>query len=210
MKSLEYERARKRRNQKRWQLANPEKYKESLRRAAKRWAANHPNYQGDWQKKNPEKCYEYYRKWYVKNAQRIRERSRIRMQNKRVVDPNFREQEAAAVREYRKLHPEQGRAHTHKRRAQKQRSGGIYTAAQWLSLKAAYDNKCLCCSLFEMQLKCLKRTLSPDHVVSLSHGGSNDISNIQPLCHGKGGCNNHKGSKFIDFRRDVRQALGII
>ena len=39
--------------------------------------------------------------------------------------------------------------------------------------------------------------LSVDHIVPLSLGGSNDISNIQPLCRA---CNSIKWAKIIDFR----------
>ena len=40
----------------------------------------------------------------------------------------------------------------------------------------------------------------PDHVLPIARGGSGDVSNIQPLCFGKGGCNNRKSIKHIDFR----------
>lgn len=39
--------------------------------------------------------------------------------------------------------------------------------------------------------------LEADHVVPLTRGGSNDISNIQPLC---GTCNRSKFVKGVDYR----------
>jgi hypothetical protein len=52
--------------------------------------------------------------------------------------------------------------------------------------------------------------LVPDHVKAIADGGSNYISNIQPLCHSNkagaiGGCNNAKGAKHIDYRRPYEQ-----
>lgn len=36
-----------------------------------------------------------------------------------------------------------------------------------------------------------------DHVVPVLFGGSNDISNIQPLCRS---CNSSKGASTVDYR----------
>jgi hypothetical protein len=38
----------------------------------------------------------------------------------------------------------------------------------------------LCCGRDEKELGCAGLKLVPDHVIALSRGGSNDISNIQP------------------------------
>ena len=64
-----------------------------------------------------------------------------------------------------------------------------YTDAEWQSLCEKYDNKCLCCGEFVK--------LTPDHVVPLVCGGTNDISNIQPLCLS---CNARKRDRIIDYR----------
>jgi 5-methylcytosine-specific restriction endonuclease McrA len=80
-------------------------------------------------------------------------------------------------------------ARQHRRRARIRKSGGVFTQEQWRDLCARHDNKCLCCG------KVGRMTI--DHVVPLAKGGSNDISNIQPLCLR---CNLSKGTKVIDYR----------
>lgn len=77
---------------------------------------------------------------------------------------------------------------------------GAHTTQQELELKRFYGNKCLCCGLEESKLPELGRVLAVDHVIPLSKGGSNGIENLQPLCHGTGGCNNKKRDKAIDYR----------
>ena len=106
---------------------------------------------------------------------------------------------------YRKANPEKVAALAHGRRVRLRGSGGKYTAAQWFELKQTFGNVCLCCGKSEEVLRNVGNQLVPDHIVSVAKGGSNDISNIQPLCHSRrkgslAGCNNSKGSKCIDFR----------
>lgn len=52
-----------------------------------------------------------------------------------------------------------------------------------------WGNVCLSCGK--------KENLSMDHVIPISKGGLDEISNIQPLCIS---CNSRKGTKTIDFR----------
>lgn len=107
----------------------------------------------------------------------------------------------ARHRKYFLCHPEVRVACENRRRARKRRAGGSYTAGQWLSLKLRTGSKCLRCGRSEQELKRRGLKLVPDHVKPLAFGGRNDIQNLQPLCHGAGGCNNRKSAKFIDYRR---------
>lgn len=76
----------------------------------------------------------------------------------------------------------------HRRRAQKEK-GESFTSKEWADLCARYGNICLCCGEV--------KALTVDHVIPLSKGGTNDISNIQPLCKS---CNSSKNAKIIDYR----------
>jgi 5-methylcytosine-specific restriction endonuclease McrA len=86
-------------------------------------------------------------------------------------------------------------------RTRKKGNGGSFTLEQWANLKVFYGNLCLGCGRGELVLLKKGLQLVPDHILPVVLGGSSDISNIQPLCHGKGGCNLHKGAKYIDYRR---------
>ena len=93
--------------------------------------------------------------------------------------------------------PERLRWHQIQRRARKLGAIGSYTEDEWAALKAEYNYMCLCCKQQEPFIK-----LSVDHVVPLVLGGSNDISNIQPLCRS---CNSRKHAKSTDYRVQVSQ-----
>jgi 5-methylcytosine-specific restriction endonuclease McrA len=88
-------------------------------------------------------------------------------------------------------------ASAQRRRAIKALSEGSYTAQQWLDLKMQYKCRCLCCGRHESYLPTV---LEQDHIIPLTKGGSNWISNIQPLC---ADCNGPSGKwqKTTDYRK---------
>ena len=71
-----------------------------------------------------------------------------------------------------------------RRRALKRGAPGSHTTEQWLALIIEYDHKCAYCRD--------AKSLTRDHVIPLSCGGSNDISNIVPACRS---CNSSKHTK---------------
>jgi 5-methylcytosine-specific restriction endonuclease McrA len=77
-----------------------------------------------------------------------------------------------------------------KRRAAKHASPGSFTVEEFKELCESYGNKCLAYGNTEA-------VLEADHVVPLTRGGSDNISNIQPLC---GSCNRKKFVNTIDYR----------
>ena len=81
-------------------------------------------------------------------------------------------------------------------RARRRNAVGVFTKTQWESLCRKHKWRCLCCGK--------KKKLTADHIIPLSKGGSNYITNIQPLCHS---CNSKKHDKTIDYRRKKCMAM---
>ena len=81
--------------------------------------------------------------------------------------------------------------HALKRYARLKGSQGSHTFKQWLELKCKWNYMCLCCKKYEPEIK-----LTQDHIVPITKGGNDDISNIQPLCMS---CNSIKRCKIIDY-----------
>ena len=140
-----------------------------------------------------EKYLEYRRQWRSKNADRLREEER----EERIAHP---EKFIARRERYIERDPERylriARNITRRRRARKKMVGGTFSDVQFTEMCDKYGNKCLCCGRKDVNLV-------PDHVNPISLGGSNDISNIQPLCNT---CNCSKNAKYIDYRTNYETA----
>jgi 5-methylcytosine-specific restriction endonuclease McrA len=78
------------------------------------------------------------------------------------------------------------------RRARKHGTEGSYTNEEWQTLLEKYDNKCICCGKGD-------EDLTADHVIPIAEGGTDFITNIQPLCQS---CNSRKGTHHTDFRKE--------
>lgn len=90
------------------------------------------------------------------------------------------------TRKYRRTHPSWYRAIKQKRRALEKGAEGSFTAEEWNKLVEGCGGRCVMCRK--------KAKLTIDHIRPLSKGGSNYISNIQPLCMS---CNSSKKDKDI-------------
>lgn len=98
---------------------------------------------------------------------------------------------SAYVKEWRKLNPERHKMHKKLRDARKRGATGSHTWQEWELLKKAYKYACACCKQEEPRI-----TLTEDHIIPISKGGSNYIENLQPLC---GSCNSKKFTKVINY-----------
>lgn len=76
-------------------------------------------------------------------------------------------------------------------RSHMRRTLGTINAEQWIAKVCKLGNKCLSCGISGENKK-----LTIDHKTPVKHGGTNDISNLQPLCLD---CNKSKFTKIIDF-----------
>ncbi len=77
------------------------------------------------------------------------------------------------------------------RRIIKLHSIGSHTFGEWENLKKQYGFTCPACGKKEPDI-----TLTEDHIIPLSKGGSNFIENIQPLCKS---CNSRKYNKIMSI-----------
>lgn len=75
------------------------------------------------------------------------------------------------------------------RRALKRKAIGNFTLQDWIEIKTMHAYLCGICGDIEPNIK-----LTIDHIIPLSKGGSNERSNIQPLC---GHCNSTKNAKIL-------------
>jgi len=151
----------------------------------------------EWRKAHPEYYNEQTTEWRKAHPERFRE---INRKSARKLYQENPEKHRKVAREWAKANPEQRRAQEHKREARKRGNGGSWTVQEWLELKKLYRHLCLCCLRSEEELALLGLKLVTDHIQPLIKGGRNSIENLQPLCHGLGGCNNIKGAKWIDYR----------
>ena len=141
-----------------------------------------------YQEEHKEQISEYKKSWAEINSQRVaslkrdyyeRNREEVISRSKKWTDDNTEKVKAAKANNRRK------------RRAAKNASGGHFTVEEFDALCSIYGYACLGCGATD-------RVLEADHVVPLTKGGSDEISNIQPLC---GECNRRKFTAVIDFRR---------
>ena len=78
-----------------------------------------------------------------------------------------------------------------RRRALKLNANGSHTIGDWETLKTQYNWTCPSCKKKEPVI-----SLTEDHIIPLSKGGSDNIENIQPLCRS---CNSRKHTNLIKY-----------
>lgn len=146
---------------------------------------------------NPERVKATNKAYYERNRE-LRKQAQIRRSKlRRATQPDqVRAYYRNYYRQQKQTNPEKLRAHErkneHRRRNRKFQAQGFHTDKEWEQLKAFYDYLCLCCRRREPDI-----VLTRDHVIPLVQGGTDWITNIQPLC---SSCNSSKGSNVCDYR----------
>jgi 5-methylcytosine-specific restriction endonuclease McrA len=140
-----------------------------------------------YQEAHKEKISEYKKRWAAENEDSVSD-SRLKHYE------SNRDEVIARSKKWAEGNPEKVRQaktnNLRKRRAVRHASRGNFTVEEFKELCESYGHKCLACGDTEA-------VLEADHVVPLTKGGSDNISNIQPLC---GSCNRKKFVKIIDYR----------
>lgn len=132
-----------------------------------RFYKNHPNHWKEYKRPNKQVyCPEKYRERYLKKRDEINAQRRL----------------------CRKNNLEKHRLVSRVRR-QERRALGRIIPAEWIKRCEQLGSKCQICLKTSEQAK-----LTIDHIVSIKLGGTNDISNLQPLCQS---CNSRKGKSMV-------------
>jgi 5-methylcytosine-specific restriction endonuclease McrA len=161
-------------------------------------------YTKEWQAKNRVRHLELRRSWYFKNREKLRPKwttQKKRDSNKQWNARN-KARKSELGKEWRANCREKYKAglliSKQRRRAREANAEGTFSWIEWQLLLTQYERRCLKCEVHESLTP--EGYLTHDHVIPLSRGGSNFISNIQPLCMT---CNRSKGTKPIDYRLSV-------
>jgi 5-methylcytosine-specific restriction endonuclease McrA len=140
-----------------------------------------------YEESHKEQIAEYKKSWAEENEDSVSDSRRKHYESNR-------DEVIARSKKWAENNPEKVRQaktdNLRKRRAARHASRGNFTVEEFKELCESYGNKCLACGDTEA-------ILEADHVVPVTRGGSDSISNIQPLC---GSCNRKKFVHIIDCR----------
>lgn len=167
-------------------LANPE----AARRRADAWRSKYPDRHKAAQRKSNQDYIKSGRaatackKWRAEHPDyytpELREADRLRMKAWKAANPN-------AWRDWCAANPEKLRMQWQRAYAARANAEGSFIFEEFQAL----GDTCLRCGRDDIPM-------TIDHVLPVSKGGSNYISNIQPLCRA---CNSSKRDKHIDYRQ---------
>lgn len=156
-------------------------------------------YQKQYREDNEEKLKNYRKEYYTENRDKIFKRAVEWVENnqerakeyKKQYHIDNRDKILAKVRKWEKDNPEQykilRRSITHRRRANIKNNGNNTLTAQEIADLLKSHLYCEYCGI--------KENLTIDHIIPISKGGQNCLSNVTVAC---GSCNSRKGNKIIN------------
>lgn len=151
-----------------------------------------PGYSRDYYRANREKLNLLVREWKRRNPEKVKEyrKKDVRLKLNELT-PEKRKKRKEEMARYNKLHPykpskEQIKHQNRLKWARRNKAEGKYTREEWYVVVENQSYKCLFCGVHNDD-----SPITADHIIPLSKGGSNYISNIQGLCRS---CNSRKGN----------------
>ena len=135
------------------------------------------------------------RRYYLKNREKIINKSKaygLSESGREVIRKRRERNKDKILKQKRESYQRNKASYRIWSRAGKARKAGAigsFGLKEWTDLISQFDDHCVCC------WDTVKLTM--DHVVPVSMGGTNCISNIQPLCKT---CNSRKRTETVDYR----------
>lgn len=203
--SAEYKRGYRNKNRDRlnararaWRRLNSDRIKEQRKSLYEKHADKNKQYSRDYYWENKEVVLEKQREDYWRHPEKHRAHARKYYQKHRdgmlaratEYRQKHRDRILTSLRLYRQINRDLYARLRSLRRARQLGAEGSFTRQEWRDLCDQYGNRCLACGA--------EGRMTPDHIVPLSRGGTNWISNIQPLCLL---CNMRKHTKTVDYRQ---------
>jgi 5-methylcytosine-specific restriction endonuclease McrA len=139
---------------------------------SQKWQAANAEHLAAYREANADQIKATSAKWAKANPERVRART----QKWQAANPDY-------VQRWRKQNPEAARAIKHRYRANLAAAEGIYDVNEIKALFEKQDGRCAYCG------RSIRNGYDVDHIVPLSRGGSNWITNIQLCC---ASCNRRK------------------
>lgn len=128
-----------------------------------------------------ERAKERHRRWRLKNIEYVKLRAREhRIRSKEYI--------SAKIRAWNRANKDLKAHYQNARRLKTVANGGSHTIKQWQDLVSQFLFRCAYCGRGDL-------TLSRDHKIPVSRGGTDDIGNIIPSCRP---CNSSKGDMTAD------------
>ncbi len=169
-----------------WRAANPDQYKEAIRKSKAKKPEKYRTQIQAWEQAHPDRVHAARQRYADTHPYDETRRAYFR----KLYQQN-RQQMNARIRRYQKSHPEGVRMRARRRRALM----GHKRIRGWPALRAWFGECCLCCGAV--------RRIEADHVIPLAKGGPDTLANLQPLCRF---CNASKHTQTNDYRDPERLA----